>query len=105
MRKYQMAFPHFPKEDVDEILAQFREILEGREMLTMGRQVAAFEQEFAQYTGVKYAVATNSCTSALEIVLRAMGVHAGDEVIVPAQTFIATGSCADWVGARVVFVA
>jgi perosamine synthetase len=103
MNKYQMAFPYFPQDDVEDILLQFREILEGRAMLTMGRQVVAFEQEFAKYTGVKYAVVTNSCTSALEIVLTAMGVGDGDEVIVPVQTFIATGTAAAMAGARVVF--
>ncbi len=103
MNKQYMAFPYFPEEDIEEILSRFRSILAGDEMLTMGKNVNEFEREFAGNAGTKYAVVTNSCTSALELVLRSFGIGNDDEVIVPVQTFIATGSCIAMTGARVVF--
>ena len=58
--------------------------------LGTGRKVAAFEKLVAAYKGVKYAVALNSCTAGLHLSCLAIGLHAGDEVIVPAMTFCAT---------------
>lgn len=55
-------------------------------------KVAAAEQAFAELLGVKHALAVNSCTSALIAALRALGVGAGDEVIVPAYTFFASAA-------------
>jgi len=101
--KYTIAFPYFPEEDIRRILSEFRQILSGERMLTKGPQVKEFEREFATYTGAPYAVATNSCTSALEVVLRAFDIGDGDEVIVPVQTFLSTASSAVIVGARPVF--
>lgn len=55
-------------------------------------KVAAAEQAFAEFLGVKHALAVNSCTSALIAALRALGVGAGDEVIVPGYTFLASAA-------------
>jgi len=63
------------------------------------RKVYTLEEEWAAYTGVRYAVATSSGTSALLVSLLAMGVGPGDEVIVPAYTFVATYSAAIFAGA------
>ncbi|MBI2552444.1 DegT/DnrJ/EryC1/StrS family aminotransferase [Candidatus Uhrbacteria bacterium] len=101
--KYNSAFPYFPKEDIERILSEFKNILAGEGMLTKGPQVKEFEKEFAAYTGVRHAVAANSCTSALEVVLRAYGIGTGDEVIVPVQTFFSSASSAVMVGARPIF--
>ena len=101
--KYNMAFPYFPEEDIKEIIEETKAILSGQAFLTMGEKVATFEKKFAQYVGTQYAIATNSCTSALEISLRVIGLQPGDEVIVPAQTFIATGSSVVINGGKVVF--
>ncbi len=64
------------------------------QMLTMlaGNVVKTFEKEFAEYFGVKHAIATNSGTAALHISVAALNIGPGDEVIVPAFTFIATAS-------------
>lgn len=51
--------------------------------LSMGPQVEAFERRFAEYLGVKYAVALNSCTAALHIACMLLDLREGDEVIVP----------------------
>lgn len=65
--------------------------------------IKRFEETFARYIGVKYAMATSSCTGALHLALLAMGVGAGDEVIVPETTWIATVSAVEYVGAKPVF--
>lgn len=101
--KYNISYPFFPKEDIKNILLEFKEILAGRGLLTMGKHVKVFEFNFAKCVGAKYAVAVNSCTSALEISLCSLNIKEGDEVIVPVQTFIATGSCVLMTGAKVVF--
>ena len=58
--------------------------------LTMGEKTFEFERNFSTYTGASNSIAVNSCTSALHLALKAAGVNAGDEVIIPAMTFIAT---------------
>src|SRR3989344_3533683 len=90
--RYHTALPYFQPEEVEPVLAQFRAIVQGDAMLSMGPQVQQFEQAFADYCGTKYAVATNACSAALEISLRMIGLQPGDEVIVPAETFIATAA-------------
>src|SRR5687768_12332974 len=71
------------------------EVLESRSLFRyygpqLLSKVAAFEQEFAGFVGAKYAMATTSGTAALRTALAAMGVGPGDEVLVPAVTFIAS---------------
>ncbi len=68
-----------------------------------GPIIAEFEKKIASYVGTKYAVTTNSGTSALHAVLAAYGVGPGDEVIVPSFTFIATANAALFLGAKPVF--
>jgi dTDP-4-amino-4,6-dideoxygalactose transaminase len=70
----------------------------------LGRDVECLESEFAQYCGCAYAVGVDSGTSALELALRAYGVGPGDEVIVPANTFIATALAVSSAGATPVLV-
>ncbi len=101
--KYPIAFPYFPEHEREILLGQFRDILEGREMLSMGKFVKKFETVFAQYVGVQYAVATNSCSAALEIALRLIGLKVGDEVVLPAETFVATGAAVLREGGEPVF--
>lgn len=72
--------------------------------LAQGPQVAAFEQEFAAIVGDRECVAVNSGTSALHMALIALGIGAGDEVIVPSFTFAATANSVALAGAKPVFV-
>ena len=58
--------------------------------LFLGENVQAFEQEFAQFCGVKHGIGVGDGTAALHIILRAMGIGPGDEVITVSHTFIAT---------------
>lgn len=71
--------------------------------LTTGPTVARFEQELAAFVGTRQSVAVSSGTAALHTALAAVGVDAGDEVIVPALTFAATANAAVYLGARPVF--
>ena len=70
----------------------------------LGQDVAAFEQEFAAFCGTQYAVGVDSGLAALEMGLRALGIGPGDEVIVPAHTFMATAAAVTFAGARPVLV-
>jgi dTDP-4-amino-4,6-dideoxygalactose transaminase len=70
----------------------------------LGPRVAAFERSFAEFCGVKQAVALNSGTSALHIALKLLGIGPGDEVIAPAMTFVATAWAISYVGAKPVLV-
>lgn len=71
--------------------------------LTQGPKVAAFENAFAERHGVKHALATTSCTTSLHLILAAMGIGPGDEVIIPAFTWVATANVVLYCGATPVF--
>jgi dTDP-4-amino-4,6-dideoxygalactose transaminase len=71
---------------------------------TLGSEVAAFEQEFAAYSGAVHGMGVNTGTSALHMALLACGVGRGDEVITVPFTFVATVSAIDYTGATPVFV-
>jgi perosamine synthetase len=72
--------------------------------LTMGAKTLEFEQEFARFIGVPYAVAVNSCTSGLHLALEAIGLQPGDEVLLPTTTFTATAETVTYLGSRPVLV-
>ncbi len=72
--------------------------------LTMGPKTVRFEEEFRKYIGSKYAIAVNSCTSALHLALRAIDLKPQDEVIIPTTTFTATGEVVCYLNARTVIV-
>jgi dTDP-4-amino-4,6-dideoxygalactose transaminase len=96
------ARPLFPEEDLDEVLAQIREVLRSGRLI-LGPRTRELEAEWARRTGVAHAVALSSCSAALEIAMRHVGV-AGREVVVPTNTFVATVHAAVNAGARVRFV-
>jgi dTDP-4-amino-4,6-dideoxygalactose transaminase len=73
-------------------------------ILTTGEWVARFEQRFAEYLGVRHAIAVTSCTGALHMSLLALGIGAGEEVITTPMTFIATANSIMEAGATPVFV-
>lgn len=83
---------------VDIRKAMIRVASSGRYIL--GPEVEAFEREWAEYCGVEYCVGTGNCLDALKIILMAHGIGRGDEVIVPANTYIATWLAVSEVGAR-----
>jgi perosamine synthetase len=85
----------------DEAQAAYDTILTG--WITQGPRVAEFEEKFASYTGAKYAVAVSNCTTALHLAMIVAGVQAGDEVICPSMSYVATANCIKYVGAKPVF--
>jgi len=70
----------------------------------LGPKTREFEEKFAEYVGSKYAVALNSATAALHLSCLALGIGAGDEVLVPTITFVSTAHSAAYCGATPVFV-
>jgi len=86
-----------------EIDAAISSVLESSEFI-LGKEVAAFEEEFARYCRVKHAIGVNSGTSALHLALLAAGIGSGHEVITVPFTFVATVATICQVGARPVFV-
>lgn len=90
-------------EVADEVLPVWRRQLESAAFVG-GSEVAAFEHEYAAYIGVGHVVGVSNGTDALELAYRAVGVGPGDEVLMPANTFIATAEAASRIGATPVFV-
>lgn len=103
-KKYEihMADPYFGDEDRKYIHAQLEKVLSGS--LSMGPNVKALENSFAQYQGCSHAIAMNSCTSTLEAAIVSLGIKPGDEILVPVETFIATGMAVYLAGAVPIFV-
>ncbi len=93
-------WPHLAPGD----LARIREVLETFDWGGSSSAVSAFEQLFAQYHDATHGIAVSSGTMALELALHAMGIGPGDEVVVPAHSFVATATAVSRVGASPVFV-
>jgi len=71
--------------------------------VSQGSKVVEFEEEFAEYTGAKFAIAVSSGTSALFLALKSLGIDRGDKVVVPSLTFTASAGVIKHCGADVVF--
>ena len=95
-----LRLPYTP-EEIDFVSNSITEVLRSG-YLTMGEKVAQFEKMFAKFVGTRYAIATNSGTSSLEIILRAIGIE-GSTVIVPSNTFMATPVVVIHAGGKVIF--
>jgi perosamine synthetase len=97
-----MEFPlTAPSFDESEIL-HICSCLESK-WVTQGPKVKEFEEAFAERHRVTHALATTSCTAALHLATLALGLGPGDEVIVPAFTWVTSANCAEYVGAKAVF--
>lgn len=86
-----------------ELVEVFRRVLQ-KSSFILGPEVTAFEQSFASYIGTAECIAVNNGTAALQLVLEALGIGPGDEVITVANTFIATAEAISAVSGRPVFV-
>jgi perosamine synthetase len=91
--------PSIGEEEIAEVVDTLRS-----GWLTTGPKVGRFERDFAAAVGARHAVALNSATAALHLALEAVGVKAGDEVVIPTYTFAATGEVVTYLGARPVLV-
>ena len=92
-------FPPWPEFDEEAIQSAAAVLRSGRVNYWTGEEGRAFEREFGDFIGCKYAIALANGTVALELALYCLGIGSGDEVIVPSRTFIATASCAVMRGA------
>jgi perosamine synthetase len=88
----------------EEELANVVQAVKSGWVSSQGKFVREFEEGFARYCGAKHGVATANGTVALHLALTALGVGAGDEVLVPSLTFIATANAVTYTGATPVFV-
>ncbi|MGI9104812.1 MAG: DegT/DnrJ/EryC1/StrS family aminotransferase [Pyrinomonadaceae bacterium] len=88
------------KAEVDEAIAR---VVESAAFI-LGREVEAFEAAFADYLGARFCVGVSSGTAAIQLAVMACGLGAGDEVLVPANTFFATAEAVSTAGATPVFV-
>jgi len=93
-----IAKPLIGEEEKEAVI----EVLESG-MLASGPKVEEFERKFANFVGVKYAVATSSGTTALHLALLSLGIKKGDEVIVPSFSFVATANAVLFCNAKPVF--
>ena len=91
--------PSLGQAEIDEVVATLKS-----GWLTTGPRTKQFEQEFAAYLHKGHAVAVNSCTAALHLALEAIGIKAGQSVLVPTMTFAATAEVVRYLGARPVLV-
>lgn len=99
--KLSSAKPFFPDEDIAFILENTPAILRGQ--MTMGKWVVELERVMAEMAGTRFALVAHTCTAAMEIALKSLGIGHGDEVLVPVQTFMATATAVRNVGATPVF--
>jgi len=103
---YKVPFVNYPlqyKNIKKELLRKFDEIL-SRGDLIYRKDLQDFEKNIAKYTGVKYGVGTDSCTGAMFIALKALGIKEGDEVITVAHTYVATIDVIIHCGAKPILV-
>ena len=98
-----VSFVPMQKEIEKEIKDKFNEMYENS-IYIQGNEYKKFNEAFAKYCGAKYAVGVGNGLDALMLILRAYGIGAGDEVIVPSNTFIATALAVTYVGATPIFV-
>ncbi len=89
-------------EVADEVDAAFREVFRSTAFIN-GPAVEAFEAAYAEFVGVRHCVGVSNGTDALELALRSCGVESGDEVLVPANSFVATAESVARIGAIPVF--
>ena len=95
-------YAHVFQQHREELLLAFSRVAESGAFILQA-ETEAFEQELASYVGVKYAVGTGNASDAIELILRALSVGSGDEVILPSHTFVASAAAIIHVGATPVF--
>ena len=99
-QKILLSTPHMGEQELEFV----KEAFHTNWIAPVGPHLNAFEQEFCQIVGSKYAAAVSSGTAALHLALRLVGVEAGDEVFCSTLTFIASASPIIYLGAKPVFI-
>lgn len=98
MTRIPIAKPFFGEEELAAVVEPLKS-----GWIVQGPRVAEFERLFATYTGAPHAVAASNCTTALHMAVAALGLQPGDEVIVPAFTWVSTANVVEYMGAKPVF--
>jgi dTDP-4-amino-4,6-dideoxygalactose transaminase len=98
-QKIPITRPAFDGEEEQAVLDVIRS-----GWLVQGPRVADFEDQFKKWVGVRHAIATTSCTTALHLAMVGTGIGPGDEVLLPSFTFIATANAVEYTGAKPVFI-
>lgn len=99
----QTFIPLFTPDIREEDILAVNDVLRSG-MLVQGKQVEQLEKRFCEITGAKHAVAVSNGTASLHLILHALGVCNGDEVIIPAFSYVATANVIELVGAKPVFI-
>jgi perosamine synthetase len=99
MKRIAVAEPKFYGNEKTYVL----DCLDSTWISSVGKYIGEFEKIFAEFCGVKHAIATNNGTTALHLALVVLGLKPGDEVIVPTVTYIATANAVRYCGATPVF--
>ncbi len=97
--KVPLSSPDIVEKDIEAVVGVMK-----TRFLSIGPKVVEFEKKMGSFTGTKYAVAVNSGTSALHLIIRGMGIGEGDMVITTPFSFIASSNCILFEGARPLFV-
>src|SRR5213594_1563020 len=95
MLKIPFYKPSIGEDEINEVVETLKS-----GWLTTGPKTKQFEKEFAEYLQQRHAIAVNSCTAALHLALEAIGLKAGQSVVVPTMTFAATAEVVRYFGAR-----
>jgi perosamine synthetase len=98
MSRIPITKPFFDKPELEAVLKPLES-----GWVVQGPYVREFEEKFSAFTGARFAVASSSCTAALHIAVAALGLKPGDEVIVPAFTWVSTPNVVEYMGATPVF--
>ena len=97
--KIPWAKPEIGAEELDAVTQVFKS-----DWLTTGKRVKALEEKLSDFLDIKHSIAVSNGTDAIDVVLKTIGVKAGDEVIIPASSYIATASAVSYQNAIPVFV-
>lgn len=97
--KVRLSKPHIDKKDIAAVV----EVLESG-TLSLGPKLQEFKESFAKYIGTKHAIAVNSGTSGLHLIVKSLGLKKGDEVITTPFSFVASSNSILFEGAKIVFV-
>src|SRR5574343_33039 len=98
MHKIPLSKPDITEKECKAVLGVLKS-----SSLSLGAKYLEFEKMMAKFANVKYAVAVNSGTSGLHLILKALGIGEGDEVITTPFSFISSSNCILYQGARPVF--
>lgn len=103
MRIPFVTFEKMHSEIKEELKSAFESVLDSQWFI-MGNQLHKFEKEFAEYCDSKYSLGVGNGLDAIQLILKAMDIKEGDEVILPSNTYIATALAVSYVGATPIFV-